>query len=165
MLGSHSPKLNDDNGLGHRNRLKIILPQRELTKKNRYTPKMKEREVVVSLARPPHCNSPKPLQPSEQALHLPSSSVTSHVSSVLLSRFRTSLSAFGSDEPDAAFVSEPLSEWLTVKRPVADEDWRDVFCYCLVEDVIDETDIMSRAFFDCDRDGHPLSIGYRHDLR
>jgi hypothetical protein len=86
------------------------------------------------------------------------------VPSILPSRFNTLVSALWSDEPYTALTVKPLGKWLTIERSIADQDGGKVFRYSLVEDMIDQNDIMSRPSFDCDCDGHPLCIGYRHDF-
>ena len=105
----------------------------------------------------------KPVQPSKESLHAPTSAVATERATIL--REPLAILFVRSDELDIAGFKQIVIEWVTIVGGVADQSFRKFVEETLPEDFFDELAFVRRSAFDTNGERKTVIIGESDDFR
>lgn len=124
---------------------------------------MEHGEEVFGVIFPAGDEASRVVQPSKEALDLPTATVAAQRAAILRRRIHAA-DIVGSDQFDAVAVAQVLIQSLAVVGPVADQSLRRLREEALLERGFDEFCFMRRSAGDADGDRKTMAVDDRHDF-
>lgn len=121
-------------------------------------------QEVACLSLPPSGDAAEPLQPGEETLDEPASSIATHGASILLPTAGARASALWSDEFDVALLHERLRVLSAVPGAVADQSRGQFIDECSVESSVGESNVVSVSWSNSDSEWKTMTVCDCHDL-